>query len=258
MNAAATARFVAVTSCAVLLASCSWFGARSSQVPARRPPAPLASTTAAGSAAPEADLPDSRSAPVSSSQAEGTGADSVVTGGGTEGTTAGSAETGPGSLVTATSSAITVTTAAAPAGAVTRAAPPATDGQAIGFDTLGDSTVPAAESIGTLAYGILAAADPYRITISPTERDCLTRAGAALSDEQLDAALSWTEPDGGFAEPVNGCLTPSNREAFATWHMIDGRLADVDDVHYHCVEEHLVTVTRDSLRQAIATCGVAG
>ena len=113
------------------------------------------------------------------------------------------------------------------------------------------------QTIGALAYGILAAADPYRITIPADEQACLSTASSGLTDEQIDDALAWDDSSGNFAEPVNGCLRAPDREAFAVWHQIDTELADADDHRYRCVEQGLASgATQHNLDVALAACGV--
>jgi len=129
--------------------------------------------------------------------------------------------------------------------------------ETIGFDVLAEGTVVDPQTIGALAYGILAAADPYRITIPADEQACLSNASSGLTDEQIDDALAWEDSSGNFAEPVNGCLRAPDREAFAVWHQIDTELADADDHQYRCVEQGLASgATQHNLDVALAACGV--
>ncbi len=129
--------------------------------------------------------------------------------------------------------------------------------ETIGFDVLAQGTVVDPQTIGALAYGILAAADPYRITIPADEQACLSAASSGLTDEQIDDALAWDDFSGNFAEPVNGCLRAADREAFAVWHQIDTELADADDHQYRCVEQGLASgATQHNLDVALAACGV--
>ena len=147
------------------------------------------------------------------------------------------------------------------AAAVGVTATPSTSGapptETIGFDVLAEGTVVDPQTIGALAYGILAAADPYRITIPADEQACLSAASRGLTDEQIDDALTWDDSSGNFAEPVNGCLRGPDREAFAVWHQIDTQLADADDHQYRCVEQGLANgATQHNLDVALAACGV--
>ena len=129
--------------------------------------------------------------------------------------------------------------------------------ETIGFDVLAEGTVADPQTIGALAYGILAAADPYRITIPADEQACLSAASSGLTDEQIDDALAWDDSSGNFAEPVSGCLRAPDREAFAVWHQIDIELADADDHQYRCVEQGLAGgATQHNLDVALAACGV--
>lgn len=129
----------------------------------------------------------------------------------------------------------------------------------IGFDVLAEATIADAEQIGALAYGIEAAADPYRITISPPEEACLTKASSGLTDDQIDDALAWDETSGDFGAPVAACLSPENREAFAVWHRIDTDLADATDRQFRCVEQGVASgATHQHLDAALTSCGVTG